>query len=224
MKDIRILLCIVIFVGACAGPPKIRPVTSPNTQAVEADCAKVFPSGHWRFVHSISVKLPDGRQGLFVGVTVISADAGTIDCVIMSVEGFVFFDARMDGELTIHRAVRPFESEAFARGIMRDIKLIFFKPRGRAVETGLSENGFFACRYRLSDGGVEDVTTFPDNSWEIRQYDKNRRLTRTVNALQAKNLSSEIPSLVADTLKLKAHDRHPYELTMKLVEAERLSK
>lgn len=223
MKDIRILLCALVFIASCADLPKIRPATDPDTRAVRTGCCTVFPSGKWRFIHSIEAELPGGRQGFVLGVTVISAASQTIECVIMSIEGFVFFDACLDKKLTINRAVYPFDNKAFAEGLMQDIELIFFKPAGPLSEFGLLKNGFPLCRYHLIDGGVIDMIIPPDNSWEIRQYNKDRRLTRTVKAMAKKNTGSEDQRLIPERLVLKAYGLRTYELTMTLVEAVCLS-
>ncbi len=224
MKDIRILLSILFFMGGCAQLPEIEPSTVQDTQALQEECSDVFLSGKWRFVHSISVDMPGNRQGSVLGVTVVSAEAQTIDCAIMNVEGFVFFDACMDKKLTIRRAVPPFDSEEFAQGLMRDIQFIFFDPKGRLLETGLVKDGSSVCRYGLACGGLMDVIHHPDRSWEIRKYDKDQKLTRTVHALWPINLGSAKTFRIPERLELEAYGPHSYELTMKLMEAERLSR
>ena len=57
MKDILILLCVLFFIASCADLPKIRPAMAPDTLAARTECCAVFPSGKWRFVHSIEAKL-----------------------------------------------------------------------------------------------------------------------------------------------------------------------
>jgi hypothetical protein len=77
-----------------------------------------------------------------MGVTELSSDPERIHAVMMTIEGLVLFDALFDGKLTINRGVAPFDSREFAEGLMDDIRLIFFKPAGNAVDAGLTEDGF----------------------------------------------------------------------------------
>jgi hypothetical protein len=223
MKELCVLLCLSVFLGSCADLPKIRRVTAPDIQDLRTGCCNVFPSGKWRFVHSIEAKLPGGGQGFMLGVTVISEDARTIDCAIMSVEGFVFFEACMNKDLTINRAIYPFDNPAFAEGLIRDIQLIFFKPSAQSSEYGVLKNELPLCRYHTIDGGVVDVITAPDHSWEIQQYGKDQKLTRTVKAAPSEETGSESKTRIPKRLELVANGPHAYELTMELVEAERLS-
>ena len=87
-----------------------------------------------------------------MGVTVISPEERKIESVIMTIEGFVFLDAYYDQKVVINRGIPPFDSIDFARGMMDDIKLIFFKPEGGLIESGMSDDGSYLCRYKNDYG------------------------------------------------------------------------
>lgn len=223
MKAFLILLCALLFIISCADLPRIRPADDPAALAPYAGCGIPFPIGKWQFVHSIEAELPGGRKGFVMGVTVISSKSRSVACVIMSLEGFVLFDARQDQDLVIKRAISLFEKKAFAEGLMKDIQLIFFKPNGPLIESGVLENGSPLYRYQIPDGRIIDIVTTPDNTWEIRQYSKDLRLTRTVKAWPPKDAGSADKRCIPGKLELKAHGFLGYELAMTLVDAVLLS-
>jgi len=137
----------------------------------------------------------------------------------MSLEGFVFFEARQDKEIVISRAIFPFDKKEFAEGLMRDIRLIFFKPDGPLVDSGVLENNSPICRYQSSDGRIIDIITSSDNTWEIRQYSEDLRLSRTIKAgsLRKEDPSDQWP--LPGRLELISHGSPGYKLTMTLVDA-----
>ncbi len=214
-----ILLCASLFISSCAGLPEIRPARGPAASALQAGCEIPFPDGKWQFVHSIEAELPGGRKGFVVGVTVISSMPQTTDCAIMSLEGFVFFNAGQDREIVIHRAIFPFDKKEFAQGLMQDIRLMFFKPDGPLIESGVLENDSSVCRYQSPGGKVIDIITSPDNNWEIRQYSEALRLTRTIKAWSLKNEGPSDKWPIPGRLELTAHGSLGYKLTMTLVDA-----
>jgi len=223
MKALLLVLCVLFFIISCTELPRVRPADDPAALASYAGCEIPFPKGKWQFVHSIEAELPGGRKGLVIGVTVISSDPRSIACVIMSLEGFVLFDARQEQDLVIKRAIAPFEKKAFAEGLMKDIQLIFFKPDGQLIGSGVLENGSPLCRYQISDGRIVDIVTNSDNTWEIRQYNKDLRLTRTVKAWPPDDAGSVDNRHIPGRLELKTHGFHGYRLAMTLVDAVPLS-
>jgi hypothetical protein len=141
----------------------------------------------------------------------------------MTLEGFVLFDARYDQGLTTNRAIPPFDRIEFAKGLMKDIRLIFFKPDGPFVGSGILKDGSPICRYQNPEGRIIDIITFPDNAWEIRQYDKDLRLARTIRASLPTTADGSSQRVIPRRLELKAHGPPGYELSMSLVSAFSLS-
>lgn len=219
MKAFFLLLFTGCIAIACSALPAIHPVDITSGTQLSRTCDNLFPNGKWQFVHSIETTMPGGQKGLLMGVIVISSRDKTVQCAIMTIEGIVVFDARHDQRLVIQRAVPPFDSENFAEGLIRDIQLIFFRPEGLLIETGNDKDGASICRYRKPDGRIVDLVIQSDRSWQIRQYNRNLRLNRTVTAsFSKKNPAAEHPA-IPDRLELTAHGVGGYNLMMDLVEA-----
>lgn len=217
MKILLLSLIMIPVLFACAGPPRIYPSADPATTAGIA-CDVPFPDGRWQFLHTIEAQLPGGSKGVLMGVTVISSHTRSVRCVIMTVEGLVLFEAEYDRQLVIHRGIEPFDSPEFARGLMEDIRLIFFSPRGAMVAIGRLKEGARICRYQDAEGRVHDTIIHENSSWELRQYSNQQRLTRTVRAGPGERSAAQFPQF----LELTAHGNHDYQLTMTLVEAIRI--
>jgi len=213
------LILLVLTTMSCGRLPKLgEPAISPERQLYE-NCEEIpYLSGKWRFVHSIEAVMPGGKRGTLIGICLISSETGTIHSVIMTIEGFVLFDARYDGELLVSRSIPPFDTPGFARGQMEDMKLIFFRPEGKPIRTGILENGSPACRYENSDGMTVDVIIRPDNSWEIRKYGRNAKLVRTVRAFRGQ--AADQKWVPPERLELTAHGMMGYSLILKLMQAE----
>jgi hypothetical protein len=208
--------CILI---SCSTPPSLQPADRSDRTELPQTCQRLFPNGKWQFVHSIEAVMPGGQRGWVMGVTVISSRNKSAQCVLMTIEGLVVFDARYDQELVINRAVAPFDQEGFAAGLISDIQLIFFMPQGPLVETGNDPNGASVCRYQNPDGRIVDLVIHGDRSWQIRQYSQQLRLTRTVTAFFSQENPAEEQAAMPDRLELTAHGVAGYNLIMDLVEA-----
>jgi hypothetical protein len=213
----------LLFTGwiaiACSALPEVHPVDVTFGTQLARKCDNLFPNGKWQFVHSIETTMPGGQKGLVMGVTVISSRDKTVQCAILTIEGVVVFDARYDQRLVIQRAVPPFDSEGFAEGLISDIQLLFFMPEGLLVETGNDKDGASICRYRNPDGRIVDLVILADRSWQIRQYSRKLRLTRTVTAFFSKKNPAGEQAAIPVRLELTAHGAAGYHLTMDLVEA-----
>lgn len=219
MKTLFLLLLTGYIVIACSALPRVHPVDKAAGTKLRRKCDNLFPNGKWQFVHSIETTMPGGQKGLVMGVSVISSRDKTAQCVIMTIEGIVLFDARYDQRLIIQRAVPPFDSEGFAEGLIKDIQLIFFAPKGPPVETGSDKDGASICRYHNSDGRIIDLVIHGDRSWQIRQYSRQLRLKRTVTAFFSQENPAKDQNAIPDRLELTAHGIAGYNLIMDLVEA-----
>jgi len=167
--------------------------------------------------------MPGGKKAIFIGVTALSPETGTIHCVIMTLEGLVLFDAQYNHKMVINRGIPPFDSVDFARGLLNDIKLIFFPPEGQVVQSGIAENGSWICRFKTNSGMTVDVIKPNSNNlWEIRQYNENSEMSRSVTAYpdtkRAVNKQENIPG----RLVLTAYGSHGYSLILELIEAREL--
>ena len=224
MKPILLLLSILGLALSCSGLLPVVPNGDSADPQPALECRGPFPDGGWQFLHSIEATLPGGHKGFLMGLSVISSSNRTARCVIMTLEGFVLFDAFYDRQITVQRAVAPFDSSVFASGLMEDINLIFFKPSGTLKTSGFLKSGAAVCRYQKADGSLVDVITRGESNWEIKQYRADFRLARTV-----KMMISRVPVLserkgIAEKIELNAHGSPGYTLVMDLVEAIPLEK
>ena len=219
MKHIYLLLITLNLIISCSSLPQVYPVGDSAAPALHQKCSSPFPNGKWQFLHSIETIMPGGKKGLIMGLTVISATDKSVRCVIMTIEGFVLFDAQYDHRLIIKRRIAPFDSEDFAKGLMKDIRLIFFKPPGPLIKSGGLKNGSFICRHQNHDDRIVDIIIHSDHYWEIRQYTHDFCLFRTVKGYVAKNAGSTGQPEIPDRIDLTSHGPSGYTLVMNLVEA-----
>ncbi len=163
--------------------------------------------------------MPSGKKSFVMGLVVVSAADKSIRCVVMTIEGLVVFDAQYDHRLVIKRGIAPFDSEGFTKGLIKDIQLIFFKPPGPSIDSGLLINGSFICRYQNHDNRIVDIIIHGDHFWEIKQYTHDFRHDRTVRCYVTKKTGPMGQPEIPDRIELTAHGPKGYRLVMNLVEA-----
>ena len=219
MKHLCLLISTMGLVLSCSSLPAVYPLDGPAASFSSHNCGWMFPEGKWQFLHSIEATMPGGEKTLIMGLTVISSRARTARCVIMTIEGLVVFDAQYDRQVIINRGIPPFDSEAFAKGLMDDIQLMFFMPQGQLFRSGALKNGSAVCRYQNPDGHIVDLITDPDDSWELKQYSKDFGLVRTVKASPGKRAGHFDSNRIPSHLELTAYSSPGYALVMDLVEA-----
>lgn len=210
-----VALCLLGLLTACSSLPEIRPAAGLPPDLQER-CRSVYPAAPYQFVHAIEARMPGDAGMTLTGVVTVDPERNAIRCVVMSLEGFVLFDARQQQSLTVLRAVQPFDSPEFAENMMADIRLIFFPPGGVFMAAGLFDNGFPGCRYLNGKKLPVDVILNRSQGWVIRQYDIDDRPSRQV---RASALSREgIPARL-DFSRLQPPS---YTLIMTLLQSERL--
>jgi hypothetical protein len=214
-----ILALLFIFSVSCSTYPKISPVKSTELTKTQDKCNGVFPFGNWRFVHFIEATLPGEKKTFMMGVTQIYPEHKIIRCIMMTLEGLVVFDALYDGKIIINRGIPPFVSDNFAKGMISDLRLIFFKPEGRSIETGVSDTGERICRYETDEKTTVDILIHFDKGWTIRRY-LNHRLLRTIQAYFGKDSDLKTKNKIPERLELIARGGQKYSLDLKLVEAD----
>ena len=205
---------------SCGAVPERPPLTATHSVLpADVECADPYIEGQWQFAHTIEAILADGKKSVFMGVTVVSSRARSIKCAIMTIEGFVLFEAQSNPGIRVLRAVPPFDSRSFAQGLIRDIQLMFLRPKGAIINSGFDENGSVVCRYRDSLEGSVDVIRHKDNSWELRQYNRDLRLVRRVlSSSETRSCACE-RQVFPETIELSARGASGYRLILRLVEA-----
>ncbi len=218
------LVVPLVLAAGCAPLPRLDPAPPGRAAALSRSCDALFPEGKWRFIHTVRATLRGDRQSVMTGVTVIDSDARSIHGVMMTVEGLVVLDAvYADGRMTLNRGVPPFDSKSFARGMMADIRLIFFKPDGPPEAVGIDARGRPACRYDNGPDRTVFIAVDPETgNWTLRQY-RGRRLARTLDARAGDPSTAGAGAPVPERLTLTAHGfPRSYTLNMTLLEGERI--
>jgi hypothetical protein len=219
---LRLLPVLLVICGACAQLPEIRPAPADEAPLLCRVCRQLFPQGKWRFVHTVEADLPDNGKTLAIGISLIDSAAAAVHAVIVSIEGLTVFDAVDDGQLSVIRALPPFDRPAFARGLMQDVKMIFFEPAARCTAVGTLETGPSVCRYQSTPTDSIDVRIPAEDRWEVIRYDAGSRVIRRLEALACPRSGADPQRPVPCRLTLTAYGRPGYTLSMKLVEAEKL--
>ena len=217
------VLCVAIllFGVSCSRSYRLEPLSSLIIPGSESRCDAPFVNENWQFIHSIEAVLASVGTASMIGVTNVYPEREVVHCVIMTVEGFVLFDATYDQQVHVERGIPPFESKAFAEGLMRDITLIFFRPSGELTGSAWSADGSFTCRYEMGNKTVEDVRVHPDNSWDIHQY-MDERMVRSVTAGADRRDEKKNDPFMPLQLELTAYGEYGYSLHLRLIEAKRL--
>jgi hypothetical protein len=151
-----------------------------------------------------------------VGIVTLDPGTGVVHCVIMTIEGFVLFEARYQQSVTVNRAVYPFDSPEFAKNMMADIRFIFFQPGGALVATGVFDNDFPGCRWRNSDGLAVDTLLNQQRGWLIRKYDVSDHVASQARAYALN------PEGIPGKIEFSRYSFPGYTLKMTLLQAERL--
>ncbi len=200
---------------ACAGIPGILPASQAEKEAIVEKSREPFLKGKWRLIHSINGTLPGGSTVSMIGISIAMPENAALHCTLMSIEGFVFLDAEYDGTLSIKRGIGPFKDKSFVMGIIHDVRLILFPPRGIVTEAGPAADGSLVCRYRTEDGET-DVVMKPDGSTEVYVFDESGQRARLVT------FGSERKAGVPAGASLTGYGMFKYSLDLDLIEAERL--
>ncbi|MBU1232984.1 MAG: DUF3261 domain-containing protein [Proteobacteria bacterium] len=224
MKPIFFLIFLLLLTS-CSG---LQSVYLPELTGLEAidgtqsrqlrqRCENYFVQGSWQFVHSIAFKLADGNGATVMGVTVL--DGTKLKCALMGVEGFVLFEAVLDEELEVSRALPPFDNPEFARGLMRDVQTIFLPPSVQRPLTGQLADGEPVCRYYGEDGKIIDILFAEDDSSRMNIYGPDLSRIRSIISGSRVPVAAE---MIPETLELTASGLHGYTLTMTLISADKI--
>lgn len=81
-----------------------------------ASRSDIFPSGRWQLTHAIDATVMGEKKSGLLGVSVLSSADRTLRCALMTIEGFVLFSGRFDGQLTVERALSPLIGPDSPRG------------------------------------------------------------------------------------------------------------
>jgi hypothetical protein len=209
----RAKVWMLVLVSGCAGLPTVVPAQSAGERrAIVAACRSSFPHGWWAASHSIDAALPLGNNALLIGVTSLQKDG--MHYVILSPEGVALFDASLvGGAIKVGRALPPFNRQAFADGLVDDVRSTFLAPAGEPAAVGYGESGAGICRWRSADDTTTDVELLGSKPRWIRNF-KGRSLVREVS------LSGEPEGGFYPSLLLRVPGMAGYALRMNLISHE----
>jgi hypothetical protein len=215
LRHLALLLLLLLTVDACTGLKPLTPLDPARKTAVLEDCRRPFLPGRYRLVHALETVMPDGAKGTAIGVLVADPRTRGFRTALMTIEGWVLFDAEVGETLTVHRAVPPFDAPAFAAALAEDIRLAFFSPGGEPAAWGEGEEGALVCRFERADGRLVEVMTFRDGHMGIRLYGAGQEILKRVTMAPPQR-----PGL-ADALEIRG-GWPPYTLRLRLLESEAL--
>jgi hypothetical protein len=220
MKKISFLITLSVLIVSCARLPDIMPDTDGMRDGTILSCNNLFPQGRWQLTHTIEAIVPGGKKSGLVGASVISSHDRSVQCALMTIEGFVLFSGRYDGKLIVERAVTPFDRPGFAEGLMNDLILLFLKPAAPLKKTGFVD-GIRVCRFISPTDGAIDVLIGKGQAWQVHKYSPRHKLERTIEARgRGWGLVDKTEGgFFAKNMTLRRHGILGYQLDLQLVEA-----
>lgn len=227
MKSICIFL-LLFLLSSCATVQHSRipelvaggPATAESVvQQSRRECGKRYVLANWQFVHSINFVMASGQGTTLVGVTVL--DGQRLKTVLMSVEGFVFFEAVQDGraEPQVNRALPPFDNTAFANGLLDDVRAIFPRPVQTEPLVARSVAGELLCRYQGNEGRQVDIVPLAGGVLLARIYGADGQLIKTISE---EGFSPVAGENIPQNIQLTVPGLRGYTLKMTLLSADKI--
>ena len=205
------LLGLVILSIGCV-PPAKKTLISRSPDDVSG-CYAIFPAGSWGSVHAIDAIIRGEVSSSLLGVTKGEPSERKILSLLLSPEGFILFDAELrEGGMTVRKAVPPFDSPAFARGLMEDVALLFLPPQVKPEIWGKEADGTQICRWGGPDGSYTEVRGSMESNWRIQRRDDQGKVTKEVF------LKGPFVQGFASHMELRASKPASYRLRMTLLQ------
>lgn len=219
MKASAVIIVALSLLTACSRLPEIieDPTPFPKPSA-PSSCRSSFPRGQWQLQHAIEATVRGRKMGQLIGALVLNARTRTLQCALMTIEGLVLFSARYDGQLTVERAVKPFDRPGFAGGLLDDLMLMFLAPEGQG-RFGRTADSDLICRYAYPQNYITDIIVQDSDHWMINRYDTRGRLLRTVSVDRGSTARYSGQSGIAQHITLESRSGDNYRLELRLIEA-----
>ena len=208
--DLCLLGFLILSIG-CA--PKFKTTLSPGSPEDLPGCYAIFPAEPWESVHKIEATFGRSSSSL-IGVTKGEPSERKFQSVLLTPEGFVLFDAecRVKG-ISVRKAVAPFDSPAFARGLIDDVSLLFLPPAAKPTTWLKETNGTMICKWESPDNSHTEITGSMERGLRILRRDKFGEVTKELV------LSGPFLNGLASRMELRAFKPAPYKLRMTLIQA-----
>jgi len=208
--DIFLLGFFILSVGCVSLSEKTLVPGSPDDLP---DCYAVFPAGPWESVYKLEATIRGGGSFSLLGVTKGEPSERRLQSLLLTPEGFILFDAEFrDGEMAVRNAVAPFDSPAFAGGLMEDVSLLFLPPKNKPTGWEKKTDGTMICNWRGPDDSHTEVTGSMESGWRILRRDKRGKVIKEVV------LNGPFVNGLASRMELRAFKPASYTLRMTLVQ------
>jgi len=209
--DICLLGFLLLSIGCV---PMAETALSPGSPDDLPGCYAIFPAGPWGSVHRIEAIIRGGVSSSLLGVTKGEPSEHRLHSLLLTPEGFILFDAELrEGGIAVRKAMAPFDSPAFARGLMEDVALLFLPPQVRPTTWGKEADGTRICRWEGPDGSCTEVRGSMDHGWRILRRDDQGEVIREVS------LNGPFVQGLASHMELRAFKPASYRLRMTLLQA-----
>jgi hypothetical protein len=207
-------ICLLGFLFLCIGcVPKSRTTLSPGSPEDLPGCHAIFPAEPWESVHKIEATFGGGSSSL-IGITKGEPSERRLQSVLLTPEGFILFDAeRSVNGISVRRAVAPFDSPAFASGLMEDVTLLFLSPKAKPTTWGRETDGTMICKWEGPHDSCTEIKGSMDSGWRILRWDNYGKVTKEVV------LNGPFLNGLASRMELRAFKPAPYKLRMTLIQA-----
>jgi hypothetical protein len=204
------LLGFLILSMRCA--PVSETTVRPGSPDDLPGCYAIFPVGPWESVHRIEATI-SGSFFSLLGVTKGDPAERRLRSLLLTPEGFILFDAELsESEIAVRKSVAPFDSPAFARGLMEDVTLLFLPPQVKPTAWGKGSDGTMICKWKSPDESHTEITGSMENGWRILRRDKHGRVMREVI------LNGPFFNRLASRMELRAFKPASYRIRMTLVQ------
>ena len=218
MKALAVIIVALSLLTACSRLPVIIEDPARLPKPSDPSCRSPFPRGQWQLQHAIEATARGRKMGKLIGAMVLNAQKRTIQCALMTIEGLVLFSARYDGQLTVERAVKPFDRPGFAGGLLDDLMLMFLVPEGQR-RLGRTTDGDLICRYTYPQNYITDIIVQNSDHWMINRYDSRGRMLRMVSVDRGNTARYSKRSGIAQHITLESRSGDSYRLELRLIEA-----
>jgi hypothetical protein len=225
MNRICLLLVLLLLNSCAARVPHLldmadgTPIPDALKTQIRTNCEAQFIEGNWQFVHSISFEMASGAGASVLGVTVL--DGGILKTALMTMEGFVLFEAVRDAKkkLKVMRALPPFDNTEFAQRLMVDVEDIFPRPAPGDPLLFESASRELICRYVRPAGEVLDIAATANHGFTRYIYDADGLEQKRITAGEFYPVTgAQIPR----NIELRVLGIRGYSLIMTLLSAEKI--
>jgi hypothetical protein len=208
--DIFLLGFFILSVGCVSLSEKTLVPGSPDDLP---GCYVVFPAEPWESVYKLEATIRGGGSFSLLGVTKGEPSERRLQSLLLTPEGFILFDAELrDGEMAVRKAMPPFDSPAFAGGLMENVSLLSLPPRLKPTGWEKKTDGTMLCRWEGPDDSRTEVTGSKEGGWRILRRDRYREVIKEVV------LKGPFVNGLASHVELHASEPAPYTLRMTLVQ------